>query len=277
VTWFGPWIPDAAAEDTARRYIQNVSGGNPSVLTQIAIFRVNPWEGAACRKAPSLAQQASYRSWIDGFAAGIGSSRVALVLQPDLPFALCAPGHGRIALGLVKYAARAFAALPHVSVYIDVGASDWPTVGQSVSLLRAAGVSYVRGFALNATHYDSSGSELRFGARVSSALTSHGVRGKHFVINTAENGVPWKYWQYHGNHANPRVCTVKPDWPCMTLGVPPTSAVTNRRWGLTPSARRIAGRLCDAFLWIGRPWLYNAASPFVESQALQLARSTPFR
>ena len=62
----------------------------------------------------------------------------------------------------------------------------------------------------------------------------------------------------------------------MTLGVPPTTNVTNSRRGLSRSARRIAGRLCDAFLWIGRPWLYDGVSPFVESQALQLARSTPF-
>jgi hypothetical protein len=63
----------------------------------------------------------------------------------------------------------------------------------------------------------------------------------------------------------------------MTLGVPPTADVTDPRWGLPAGSRRIAARLCDAFLWIGRPWLYEGAAPFVESQALQLARSTPFR
>jgi endoglucanase len=277
MTWFGAWIPDGSAEATAQQYIANQTGGNPNVLAQIAIFRVDPWENAACVHAPNAAQQSSYRAWINGFAAGIGSSRVALVLQPDLPFALCAPGHGRIALSLVRYAAQVFGALPHTSVYIDVGAADWPTVKQAASLLRSAGVTYARGFALNATHYDSNDSELDFGAQVSKALARRGLRGKHFVINTAENGVPWKFWQYHGNQANPRVCTVKPDWPCMTVGVPPTANVTNPRWGLSRSAKSIAARLCDAFLWIGRPWLHNGSSPFVLSQALQLARSTPFK
>lgn len=274
VTWFGAWISDASAEATARQYIANQTGGNPNVLAQIAIFRVDPWEQAACAKAPSSAQQASYRRWISAFAAGIGSSRVALVLQPDLPFALCAPHHGKVALGLVRYAAKVFAALPHTTAYIDVGAADWPTVKQAVSLLRGAGVAYARGFALNATHYDSNRSEVGFGAKVAAALARTGLRGKHFVINTAENGVPWKYWQYHGSHANPRVCKVKPDWPCMTLGVPPTPDASKF---LSGSARRAAARLCDAFLWIGRPWLYDGASPFVLSQALALARSTPFQ
>ncbi len=277
MTWFGAWISDGDAQATAQRYIANQTGGNPNVLAQIAIFRVHPWENAACVTAPSAAQQASYKSWINSFAAGIGSSRVALVLQPDLPFALCAPHRGKVALALVRYAAKVFGSLSHASVYIDVGAGDWPTVEQAVSLLRSAGVTYARGFALNATHFDSNPSELHFGAQVANALARAGIRGKHFVINTAENGVPWKYWQYHGNQANPRICGHGVGWPCMTLGVPPTADVTNRRWGLSPSARRIAARLCDAFLWIGRPWLHDGASPFVESQALQLARSTPFQ
>jgi hypothetical protein len=203
MTWFGSWISDSDARVTARRYIAEQTHGNAHRLAQIAIFRVEPWESAGCTGAPSAAQRASYRNWIDSFAAGIGSSRVALVLQPDLPFALCAPGHGRVALGLVRYAARTFGALSHTSVYIDVGAADWPTLSQAASLLRWAGVGYARGFALNATHYDSNGSELRFGAQVSSALVRTGLPAKHFVINTAENGVPWKFWQYHGNHATP--------------------------------------------------------------------------
>lgn len=51
---------------------------------------------------------------------------MALVLQPDLPFALCALNRGKVDLSLVRYAAQVFGARPHTSVYIDVGAGDWP-------------------------------------------------------------------------------------------------------------------------------------------------------
>jgi endoglucanase len=273
MTWFGSWISDGSAEATAQKYIQDQTHGNPNVLAQIAIFRLDPWEDAACSRAPSAAEQRSYRNWIGGFAAGIGSSRVALVLQPDLPFALCAANRGNV-LSLVRDAAQVFGALPHTSVYVDVGAGDWPTLKQAVSLLRSAGVAYARGFALNATHYDSNANEVKFGGQVSAALARVGLPGKHFVINTAENGVPWKYWQYRGNQSNPRVCHVKPDWPCMTLGVPPTTSVTKY---LSGAAKRTAANVCDAFLWIGRPWLKDGANPFVLSQALALARSTPYK
>ena len=64
---------------------------------------------------------------------------------------------------------------------------------------------------------------------------------------------------------------------CATLGIPPTWDVTNRRWGLSPGARAIAGRNVDAYLWIGRPWLDNGQSaPFDYGRTLGLAASTPF-
>ncbi|HEY6396840.1 MAG TPA: glycoside hydrolase family 6 protein [Solirubrobacteraceae bacterium] len=274
--WFGVWYDDSSAQNAVSQYISDVTRGNPNVLVQIAVFRLQPWEGASCRRLASPAEQASYKRWIDRFAAGIGPTRVAMVLQPDLPFAFCNPDGGRIALSLVSYAARVFNALPHTSVYIDAGAADWYRVGQTVSMLRRAGITGVRGFSLNNTHFDSNSNELRFGARVSRALAAAGVPGKHFVINTAENGSGWAWQQYHGDHGNPRVCRTAADWPCETLGIPPTTNVTDPRLHLSRAAARAARRWCDAYLWVGRPWLDNGAWPFDLTRTLALARSTPF-
>lgn len=277
VRWFGAWYPNSDAEATARAYIANATGGNPRVLAQLAVFRLVPWEQAACGSLPSAAQQASYKQWIDAFAAGIGSSRVALILQPDLPIELCVPHHSQLPLQLVEYAAQRFSALPHTSVYIDAGAADWPTVSQARSLLLAAGVRYARGFALNATHYDSTQNEILFGARVAGALARAGVPGRHFVINTSSNGRPFTYRQYHGpDFDNAATCTSTSSRRCATLGIPPTTNVTSPRWGLSKQARTLAGRLVDAYLWIGRPWLEDQADPFELQRALELARTTPF-
>jgi hypothetical protein len=62
----------------------------------------------------------------------------------------------------------------------------------------------------------------------------------------------------------------------VTLGIPPTTNVASRRWRLSARAASIARRLVDAYLWIGRPWLYNQNDPFVLPRALALARSTPY-
>jgi endoglucanase len=276
MSWFGAWDSDHEAQSIASAYVQNVTGGRDDVLSQIAVFRLDPWEQGACTQLPTAAQQASYRSWIDAFAAGIGSARVALVLQPDLPFAVCAPHHSRLPLKMVAYAAQKFSSLPHTTVYLDAGAGDWETIAQGVFLLRQAGARYVRGFALNDTHYDSNDREIAFGAKLVGALAARGIRGQHFVINTAENGRPFTYQQYRGNHDNPAVCRSRSSRRCATLGIPPTANVASPRWGLSPRARATAARLVDAYLWIGRPWLDNGADPFDLSRALALARTTPF-
>jgi len=258
VRWFGAWYPSDQIEQTVAAYIANATGANPGALAQVAVFRLVPWEGAACRRVPTAAQQAAYRQWIQAFAAGIGASRVALILQPDLPFALCAPHHSKVALSLVAEAAQVFDALPHTTVYIDAGAADWPTVRQDVDLLKAAGVAGTRGFALNATHYDSTAREIAFGAKVVRGLAAAGIPGRHFVINTAANGRPFTYQQYHGpDFDNAAVCR-------------------SRRWGLPAADRALAAREVDAYLWYGRPWLDNQADPFDLTRSLALAATTPF-
>ncbi|MGZ4307023.1 MAG: glycoside hydrolase family 6 protein [Solirubrobacteraceae bacterium] len=278
VRWFGAWYPDASAQRIAREYIANVTGGRDDVLAQMAVFRVDPWEGAACLRLPTARQQVSYRRWIDAFAAGIGTSRVALILQPDLPFAACVPHHSRLPLELVSYAARRFAALPHTTVYLDAGAGDWSTVSRAVSMLRGGGVRYLRGFALNATHYDSTPSEVRFGARVVAELARAGIPDRHFVINTAQNGRPFTYQQYHPRSTfdNASVCHSRLASRCVTLGIPPTTDVASPKWHLSRGVRRIAARSVDAYLWLGRPWLINQNDPFDLQRSLALARTTPF-
>jgi endoglucanase len=277
VRWFGAWYSDAQIESAVREYIANVTGGQPDVLAQMAVFRLVPWEQAACQRLPDAAERASYERWIRAFAAGIGSARVALILQPDLPFALCTPNHSALPLRLVADAARRFSALPHATVYIDVGAADWPTAAQAARLLAAAGVRYARGFALDATHYDSTARQISFGADVARRLGKDGIPGRHFVVNTAQNGQPFTYRQYHGrDYDNAPACRRRAAHRCVTLGIPPTWRVADPRWGLSSSARVLAAKLVDAYLWIGRPWLVNQADPFDLSRALALARTTPF-
>jgi hypothetical protein len=143
-------------------------------------------------------------------------------------------------------------------------------------MLEQAGIRRVRGFSMNDTQYDSTSRELEWGAKVESALSSRGINGKRFVVNTAESGAPFLYGQYQGNHDNPRACTSRRDKICATLGIPPTWQVTSPRWGLSGGDRGIAGRYVDAYLWIGRPWLDNGSYPFDLRRALAMAATTPF-
>jgi hypothetical protein len=280
VRWFGSWIRRGDVRGMVHDYIVQTQNGDPRVLVQMAVFRLWP-KGEGHKSDPlSSADQSAYRAWIDAAARGVGRARVALILEPDLPVAFNG-WRPAVRFALTRYAARAFGALPNTSVYIDGGSSDWLTAAKAASLLRASGVRYARGFALNATHYTSTSSNITHGRAVTSALARLGLPGKHFVVNTADTGRPFtwpQYWRKHpyGNFDNAETCQNRSERYCVTLGIPPTRDVAASAWHFSATVNRIARTWCDAFLWYGRPWLRNQASPFDLQRTLQIARTTPY-
>ena len=277
--WFGAWIKPADIASKVRSHITNAQAGDPETLVQLTTFALKPWEHAACTSLPTEAQKTFYKRWTDEFAKGIGNAHVALVLQADGPFALCAPGGSKVYSNLIAYSAKVLGSLPNTAVYIDAGAADWlkDDVKRAARLLIPAGVKYVRGFALNATHYSPTEREVRFGAAVVRELWSRGIAGKRFIVNTSSNGKGFAGYTYKGsNYDNARVCESVLDTACVTLGIPPTMDVDNVAWGLSTTARDKARRYADAFMWFGRPWLYMQADPFDLERALQLVRTWPY-
>lgn len=280
-TWFGAWFSSANIASEVRRYIANSQAGNPNALVQMTVFRMVPWEGDACHRLPTAAEQASYKQWTDRFASAVGNAHVAIILQPDGPFALCAPGHSLVPSHLIAYSARVFSALPHTSVYIEAGEADWPAPGQggvsaALRILLPAGIQYARGVALNGTHYSSTTDEVARGAAIVKALAARGIRGKHVVINTSSNGHPFVFGKYTGpDPDNAFVCRSATDnRTCVKLGISPTTDVANPCWRLSAATNQLARTYVDAYMWFGRPWLYRQAFPFDTNRALQLARTS---
>ena len=112
----------------------------------------------------SAANQAGYKAWIRGYAAGIGSARVALILQPDMPFAVCLSSG--VPEQLVSYAANVFSSLPHTTVYIDAGSYAWYQPALIAQMLQRSGIWHSRGFALDVTQYGSTTQELHWGVEI---------------------------------------------------------------------------------------------------------------
>ena len=172
-------------------------------------------------------------------------THAAIVLQPDGPFALCAPHGSKLYSRLIKYAAKRLGALPNASTYIDAGASDWlkEDPQRALKILLPAGIKSVRGFSLNNTHYAAVEDEVAFGAAVVKALARRGVKGTHFVVNTAANGRPFNGYEYKGkNFDNAETCKTKRQRKCVTLGIPPTADVANPAWGLPAAIARLAAK-----------------------------------
>ena len=54
--------PTARSPSASEKYIELTTGGDPDVLVQIAVFRMEPWELEACTRLPTPAEQASYKT-----------------------------------------------------------------------------------------------------------------------------------------------------------------------------------------------------------------------
>ena len=285
--WFGAWIPDSQIAAKVHDYVSVAQAGNPDALVQMTVFRMVPWEQEACSRLPSGAERTSYKRWVKRFAGAVGSTPTAIVLQPDGPFALCAPHGSKVPSHLVAYAARVLSANPRTSVYVETGAADWPHAGSqggvraAVKILVRGGIRYARGFALSSTHFDSTTDEIARAAAISRKLANRGYPGRTAVINTSSDGHPYEYGLYTGHDPNnPQVCAsadTRPAATCITLGIPPTADVAAARWNLPAASARLAQRYVDAYLWVGRPWLYRSSQPFVLRRALDLVHSTPWR
>jgi hypothetical protein len=286
--WFAANLGTSRIGGDVRQFIADQQQGDPDALVQMAIFRQWPREEAGRGTPLSRAEQADYRAWIDQVATAIGDARVAMILEPDLGLDAVPnnPHDKRTAdpatrLALVRYAAHRFAQLPRTTVYLDASDSDWLSVAKEVPLLTAAGIDDVRGFALGATHYSSVADNIAYGVELTKALARAGHPDKHFVIDTADNGKPFTWLQYyakhpHGDFDNAEPCRSAAETQCDTLGIPPTTDVTDQRLDLTDTQARQALKYVDAYLWFGRPWLVRQASPFSLARSLQVARTTPF-
>ena len=177
-------------------------------------------------------EDAATRNWYDDLARVIGSERVVIAFEPDsLGTIDCLARNRRDdRLRLLAHGVDILSKLPNATVYLEGGASDWEPAKRTAKQLRAIGIAKVRGFMLNATHSDWTAANIAHGLQIS-RLTG----GKHFVINTAENG----RGPVHYRLPNGRRITVWCNPGMRGLGPPPTTATANPK--------------VDAYLWINRP------------------------
>jgi endoglucanase len=166
------------------RYLTRASVEEPGTVPLLATYRV--LHGLCGHASDSRADVSSYKGFVDGFAKGIGSYRAVLFLEIDSIITMpCLSRHGQaIREQELHYAIDTLIAnCPHLVVYLDAGAADALSPKHAAKYLRRSGVSKIQGFFLNATHFDWTSKEIRFGEKIS-RLTG----GTHFVVNTGTSG-----------------------------------------------------------------------------------------
>jgi endoglucanase len=200
----------------------------------IPIFTVLRAQSTGCGpgyQGGGPAEDAATRDWYDDLARVIGDDRVVIAFEPDSLGTIDCHARSRRddRLRLLRHGVTALSRLPGATVYLEGGASDWESARRTAKQLRAIGIAKVRGFMLNATHSDWTRANIRHGLEI-----SRRTGGKHFVINTAENGRGPVHYR-----RNRRRITVWCNPGLRGLGPPPTTSTAHPK--------------VDAYLWINRP------------------------
>lgn len=185
------------------------------------------------------------RQWYDALARAIGGDRVVIGFEPDsLGTINClAPSRRDDRYRLLGHGVDVLSRLPNATVYLDGGASDWESARRTAKQLQTIGIAKVRGFMLNASHFDWTAANIQYGLDI-----SRRTGGKHFIVNTAENGrgpVHYRKTINRRRHIS-RTINIWCNPGLRGLGPPPTTITSN------PAA--------DAYLWISRPGFAQACS-----------------
>jgi endoglucanase len=178
-SWDGAYPGQKVSEFLARASVEE-----PGTVPMIATYRVVDGHCGQWSDPPS--DQATYHNWIASFARGIAAYKAVLYLEMDsLITAGCLSRHGQgVRMHELRDAIDVLTAnCPRLVIYLDAGAADSASARSVARLLRRSGVAKIQGFFLNSTHFDWTSREIRYGEAIS-RMTG----GKHFVVNTGENG-----------------------------------------------------------------------------------------
>ncbi|MGQ4375805.1 glycoside hydrolase family 6 protein [Streptomyces sp. SAS_267] len=186
--WFADFTPSTITARVEAVTSVAAERGAVPVLVPYAVPR-RDCGGASEGGAPDLA---AYDGWIDGFAAGLGSREVVVVLEPDAiaqSDCLTAPERaGRLA-SLARAGRVLKAADPRARVYYDAGNSDWNPAAAQAALLRRAGAASAAssdGVFTNVSNFNRTDDETAYARRVLAALGGPPDLGA--VIDTSRNG-----------------------------------------------------------------------------------------
>lgn len=126
----------------------------------------------------------AYRDYVSAIAFANRGRRAIVVLEPDALAQLdcLAPKYRQGRYRLLRWAIGALQT-SRVMVYLDAGNRGWHSAHDMADRLSRAGILHARGFSLDVSNFDPTGSEIAYG-RAISAL----VGWKRFVIDTSRNG-----------------------------------------------------------------------------------------
>jgi endoglucanase len=234
--WFGRFTSPHFTEKV-NNFLNCAQWMQPGSVPTMTVLRA---QGQQCNPhytAGGVAEDRATMRWYEDFARAVGNARVIIAYEPDSIGTISCLARSRRAARkrVLRYGVDVLSKLPNATIYLEGTASDWKSPAYTAKLLRYLGISKVRGFMVNVTHFDWTINNIRYGNKVSRRLG-----GKPFVVSTSYNG----RGPVHFRAKNRRVINVFCNVRYRGLGPAPT---TNTGYAKV-----------DAFLWLNRPGISGA-------------------
>jgi endoglucanase len=219
--WVTDYYPTSGVQSAVRDYVTRANKQNKTPV--LAIYAI-PNRDCGRYSAGGLASASGYKAWLEQVARGLNGSHAMVVLEPDaVPDLGDCAGQGNRA-ALIRWAAKRLSKTD-AWTYLDAGNSVWHPASVIAARLKSVGVQYVRGISLNVGNFRATAEQQAYAVQVLNELTSLGVSGKHFIVDTSRNGAK-----------------------------PPDSQVCNPSWARVGSAPLLVFHgAYDGRLWIKHP------------------------
>lgn len=228
----GVWFIDGTPKDVEKAVKKTVHAAALQRRVPVLVAYDIPFRDCAQYSMGGALDTAAYEAWIDGFAAGLGSAKAVVVLEPDglgiipyntnldgssdwcKPTVVDAQGNTVPAPGAdpasryaqLNYAVDALAKkAPNAWVYLDGTHDAWLNVGEAASRLSKAGVSRARGFFLNVSNYQITADLAQYGSWISSCL-AHATS----VAPADFGSCPNQYW--NGGPLPSKIAQLNGEW-----------------------------------------------------------------
>ena len=201
--WFTSGTPEEVRKEVQRTVTQ--ARAHKTVPTLVA-YNV-PGRDCSQYSAGGAADDAAYRAWADGFAAGLTKAgTVTVILEPDglplmpsdcpagtYPVGSAPTDAGRLAD--INYIGQAIErADPAALVYLDAGHNGWHNVASIADRLQDAGVEQFQGFSLNTSNYQYTADLTQYGTWISQCLAILPDDYTHTPLVEGSDPCPNQYW-----------------------------------------------------------------------------------
>jgi endoglucanase len=194
------WLNGGTPAQVKKSAQQAVFGAAIQKAVPVFVAYNIPGRDCANFSAGGAANLAAYEAWIDGVAAGIGTSKAVVIVEPDglglLP-SLCPPPTPPATYPFtdadryaeLNYAVDKLELNPNVSVFLDGTHTAWLNVGDASTRLVTAGVQRAQGFFLNVSNFQFSANLAQYGKWISDCIAYATL-----VVPGDYGSCPNQYW-----------------------------------------------------------------------------------